>query len=48
MYDPERAQRRIRQLLPHSEVEIVPNGGHALNRDQPQLVNTLLLEFFKA
>jgi pimeloyl-ACP methyl ester carboxylesterase len=47
MYRPEQARKRIQQLLPFSKVAIVPNSGHALNRDQPQIVNKHLLDFFQ-
>jgi pimeloyl-ACP methyl ester carboxylesterase len=48
MHNPQRALKRIRYLLPQSEAELVPNGGHSLNRDQPQIVNARLLEFFES
>jgi pimeloyl-ACP methyl ester carboxylesterase len=48
MYNPKAALERARWLIPHLEAEIISNGGHALNRDQPHLVNTRILEFIQS
>jgi pimeloyl-ACP methyl ester carboxylesterase len=36
---------RARRLIPHIQVEIIPNAGHLPNMDQPSLVNTMILKF---
>jgi pimeloyl-ACP methyl ester carboxylesterase len=47
MYNPQAALKRARQLIPHIEAEIMPNCGHALNRDQPHQVDERILEFIR-
>lgn len=36
---------RAKRLIPHVQVEIIPNAGHLPNMDQPKLVNTMILKF---
>jgi pimeloyl-ACP methyl ester carboxylesterase len=38
MYDPRSAAERARKLIPHIQAEIIPNAGHMLTTDQPELV----------
>lgn len=38
----------LRRRIPHAQVRIVPDSGHATPYDQPQLFNGLLLEFLAA
>jgi len=38
MYDAQSAVDRARQLIPHIEAEIIPNAGHMLSTDQPEVV----------
>ena len=45
MYDPRRALAAAKQLIPGARAAIIPNGGHSLNRDQPEIVNRLIPEF---
>ncbi|MDX9953722.1 MAG: alpha/beta hydrolase [Anaerolineae bacterium] len=47
LVNPLEALQTARRLIPHLEAEIIPNAGHALNRDQPQQVNARLLEFIQ-
>lgn len=37
---------RVTRLVPLGEAEIIPNAGHLLSMDQPQLVNEAILKFF--
>jgi len=48
LVNPLEALQTARRLIPHLEAEIIPNGGHALNRDQPQQVNARILEFIQS
>ncbi len=45
LYDSRAALKRARELIPHLQAECIPNAGHLLIRDQPELVGTRLLEF---
>jgi pimeloyl-ACP methyl ester carboxylesterase len=47
IYDYKAAQRRAEKLIPQIKVEVVPNAGHALSFDQPEIVNQRILEFLK-
>ena len=38
MYDPRSAAERARKLIPHIQAEIIPDAGHMLTTDQPELV----------
>jgi pimeloyl-ACP methyl ester carboxylesterase len=48
LYDAKSAINRARQLIPHIEAEIVPNAGHMLSRDQPEIVIDCMLRFLNA
>ena len=45
MYRPHAALRSARRRLPQARVEIVRNCGHSMNRDQPEIINRLTLDF---
>lgn len=45
IYDPRRVVSRAKRLIPGIQAELVPNAGHVLNMDQPDLVNQRVLEF---
>lgn len=47
IYNPKIALKRAVNLIPHIEADILPGAGHALNFDQPEMVNTRILEFLK-
>jgi len=48
MYEPKKALDRAISLIPNIHAELVPNAGHMLNKDQPELVNKKVLEFLLA
>jgi len=45
IYDPVRAADRVRRLLPHARVEVMPDVGHLLGMQRPDLVNARILDF---
>ena len=45
LYDARSAVDRARMLIPHIEADIIPNAGHMLTTDQPEVVNKKILEF---
>lgn len=45
LYEPQKALDRAAGLIPTLQVHTVPNAGHMLNRDQPGLVDKLILDF---
>ncbi len=47
IYNPQAALKRATQFIPTLETHLIPNAGHALNFDQPELVNTRILEFLQ-
>lgn len=48
MYHPQTALEEAQRLIPQLEAEIIPNAGHALNRDQPQQVDARILKFIQS
>jgi pimeloyl-ACP methyl ester carboxylesterase len=48
MYSPKAALRCAKRLIPFLEAEIIPDAGHALNRDQPQQVDARILKFIQS
>ncbi|MDP3223244.1 MAG: alpha/beta hydrolase, partial [Rubrivivax sp.] len=44
---PEHA-REMAALMPHAQLDIVPGAGHMLTMEQPQRVNTLLLNWLRS
>ena len=47
IYDRHAGLNRARTLIPNLETAIIPGAGHALNFDQPEMVNTRILEFLQ-
>jgi pimeloyl-ACP methyl ester carboxylesterase len=47
IYDYKAAQRRAQKFISNIAVSIIPGAGHALNFDQPEIVNQHILEFLK-
>lgn len=45
IYDPKAALKRAANLIPNIETRFIPGAGHALNFDQPEMVNMCILEF---
>lgn len=45
IYDVDKALQRARHLLPAVHTEVIPNAGHALNVEQADLINRLVLDF---
>jgi pimeloyl-ACP methyl ester carboxylesterase len=45
LYDPVAALERAQHLIPFVEGELIPNAGHTLNMEQPELVNERILQF---
>lgn len=45
VYDPQAARRRAQKYLTRLQAHILPNAGHALNFDQPEMVNAYILKF---
>lgn len=47
IYDYAAALKRAHTFIPNLQTALVPNAGHALNFDQPEIVNQHVLEFLK-
>jgi len=47
IYAPQTALTRARNLIPNIEADIISGAGHALNFDQPEIVNQRIMEFLK-
>lgn len=47
IYNVKKALHRATTLIPRIETEVIPGAGHALNFDQPEIVNTRILKFLK-
>ena len=45
LYDAGSAIDRARQLIPHIEAEIIPDAGHMLSADQPEMIVDRILQF---
>jgi pimeloyl-ACP methyl ester carboxylesterase len=45
IYDYKAALKRAASLMPDIETAVVPDAGHALSLDQPEMVNRRILEF---
>ena len=43
--NPPRVLEQARRLIPQIETEIIPNAGHMLSIEQPELVDARLLKF---
>ena len=44
---PEKFKENALKALPHAEVIIVPDAGHGLNMEKPEIVNNKMIEFLK-
>lgn len=47
IYNPKSALRRAVKLIPRIEADIIPGAGHAVNIDQPEIVNQRILAFLQ-
>jgi pimeloyl-ACP methyl ester carboxylesterase len=47
VYDPRAAAKRAATLIPNVKVIAIPGAGHAVNMDQPDLVNQHILEYLR-
>lgn len=45
LYDPAKAVQRACQLIPGLQAALIPQAGHLLNSDQPEMVNKRILRF---
>ena len=45
IYNPKKAIERAQRLMPNLTAEIIPNVGHTLNMEQPEIINTRVLGF---
>jgi len=45
MYEPKKALDFATRLIPNLQTGLIPDAGHMLNRDQPNLVNARILKF---
>ncbi|MCP4895985.1 MAG: alpha/beta fold hydrolase [bacterium] len=44
--DPDRSARRAKRTIPNVTVEILPDSGHMMSTEAPEVVNARLVEFF--
>ncbi|MDI2099166.1 alpha/beta fold hydrolase [Ruicaihuangia caeni] len=47
IYSTEKAVRKVRELRPDFEVDVIPGAGHGLSVEQPEIVNARVLEFLR-
>jgi pimeloyl-ACP methyl ester carboxylesterase len=45
IYNPKKAIERAERLIPNLTAEIIPSVGHTLNMEQPEIINSCILEF---
>ena len=48
VYKPQKVIKRAQQWMPDLTVEIIPNAGHLLMMDQPEIINARILEFLSS
>jgi pimeloyl-ACP methyl ester carboxylesterase len=48
IYNPQKATERAQQWMPDLTAEIIPNAGHLLVMDQPEIINALILRFLSS
>ena len=48
LYNPYKISKKIKKLIPHLQIEIVKDAGHAAIYDQPDEVNRKVLDFLKS
>ena len=47
IYNPKKAIERAQRLLPNLTAEIIPHARHTLHMEQPQIINSHILEFLR-
>ena len=45
IYNPQKSIERAQRWMPDLTSEIIPNAGHLLRMDQPEIINALILKF---
>jgi pimeloyl-ACP methyl ester carboxylesterase len=45
IYNPHKAVKRAKQIIPHMEQQMISNASHCLFMEQPELVNRYMIEF---
>jgi pimeloyl-ACP methyl ester carboxylesterase len=48
IYNPKKAIERAERLIPNLTAEIIPSVGHTLNMEQPEIINSRILEFLSS
>ena len=48
IYNPRKVIKRAQQWMPGLTAEIIPNAGHLLIMDQPEIINALILRFLNS
>jgi pimeloyl-ACP methyl ester carboxylesterase len=48
IYNPQKATERAQQWMPDLTAKIIPNAGHLLVMDQPEIINALILRFLSS
>jgi len=48
IYNPQKVIQRAQQWLPDLTAEIIPNAGHLLIMDQPEIINARILKFLSS
>jgi pimeloyl-ACP methyl ester carboxylesterase len=47
LYDPNAAVERATRLMPNLRTELIPDAGHLLPMEQPELANKCILEYLE-
>ena len=45
IYNPHKVLKRAKDTMPDVEVELIPNGGHTLSLDEPEVVSRRIIRF---
>jgi len=48
IYNPKKAIERAKEWMPHLTAEIIPDAGHLVTMDQPEIINARILEFLSS
>jgi pimeloyl-ACP methyl ester carboxylesterase len=48
IYNPKNAIARAQRLMPDLTAEIIPSVGHTLNMEQPDIIDSRILEFLSS
>ena len=48
IYNPKKAIKHAQEWMPHLTAEIIPDAGHLLIMDQPEIINELILKFLSS